>query len=97
MDGEVLLGYLMALAWLGLFVYIPISDIRRAGSVSAWLRECGRDPIGSAASVLIGAGCCAFLLWMLTGGAVPVKLALLAPAGVVVMAVHRRFKRSKTK
>ena len=43
MDGEAILGYLMALAWLVLFVYIPISDIRRAGSVGAWLRECGRD------------------------------------------------------
>ena len=97
MDGEAILGYLKALAWLVLFVYIPISDIRRAGSLGVWLRNCARDPIRSAASVLIGAGCCAFLLWLLTGGAVSVKLALLAPAGFLIVVLHNKYGRAGTK
>jgi len=97
MDGEVILGYLMALAWLGWFVYIPISDIRRAGSVRAWLRQCWRDPIASAAGLVVGAGSCAFLLWMLTDGAVSVKLALLAPAGILIMVLQSKFGRAGTK
>ncbi len=97
MDSEIILGGLMALAWLGVFVYLPILSIREAGSVRAWLRECVREPIASLASVLIALGCCAFLLWMLTGGAVPVKLALMAPAGFLVAIVHHRSRRPKAK
>ena len=97
MDGDVILGYLAALALLGLFVCLPISDIRRAGSLSAWLRECGRDVIASAASVLIWAGSCMFLLWMLTDGAVPVKMALLAPAGFAVMVLNGKLRRAGAK
>lgn len=97
MGGESVLGYLMATAWLGLLVYIPVLGVRRAGSFGAWLRECGRDPVGSSASVLIGAGCCGFLLWLLTGGMVPVKLALLAPAGLVVMVLRRCAGRTGAK
>ena len=97
MDDEVILGYLMALAWLGLFVYIPISDIRRAGSVGAWLSECGRDPIGSMGGVLIAVGCCAFLMWLLTDGVVSVRLVLLAPAGFVVLVLHHSFRGSGPK
>jgi hypothetical protein len=87
----------MAPAWLGVFVYLPILSIREAGSVRAWLRECLREPIASLAGLLIALGCCAFLLWMLTGGAVPVRLAPIAPAGFLVAILHQRSRRPKQK
>jgi len=94
MDGEELLGYCVALAWLGQFVYLPVSDIRRAGSIAAWAREHMRTPLESVGSILVWAGCTAFLLWLLTGGAVSIKLALLAPAGIVLLlALHRHRRR----
>jgi hypothetical protein len=94
MDGEELLGYLLALAWLGMFVYLAASDIRRAGSFAAWARELMRNPLESFGSILIWAGCTAFLLWLLTGGAVSVKLALMAPVGIVMLLAFHRFRRS---
>ena len=97
MDSETILGGLMAVAWLAVFVYIPISDIRRAGSMRAWLLDCAHQPIASLGSTLIALGCCAFLLWMLTGGAVPVKFALMAPAGFLVAILHHWSRRPKAK
>jgi hypothetical protein len=46
---------------------------------------------------MVGAGSCAFLLWMLTDGAVSVKLALLAPAGILIMVLQSKFGRAGTK
>ena len=47
MDHEAALGLVAALAWLGLFLYLPWRSARDAGSLRAWLLGRAKDPIGS--------------------------------------------------
>lgn len=92
MDEDVVLGYLLAAAALSALVYVPLKDIQRTGSLSKWARRVAAKPIEGAATVLMWVGMCAFFLWMLTGGRVPIAIALAAPVGVLLLIVSRRSK-----
>jgi len=94
-DDETVLGWFVAVAWLGLLVYLPIRAIRDAGSIAAWIRECWQDPLGSLCSVLMALGMGDFLLWLVTDGAVPVKFALLGAAGFAGHFVQHASRKSK--
>ena len=62
-DPEVFLGWVLAIAWLGVFVYLPISSLRDGG-LHGWLAEIRRRPALSFAAVALWIGCMAFLIWV---------------------------------
>jgi hypothetical protein len=91
-DEDVFLGWIVAGAWLGLFLYLPISSVRTHG-FRAFALDAVRHPLTSVGSALMWMGTCVFLLWILTADAVPVQWALLAIPGWGLMSAGHRYKR----
>jgi len=90
MDGEDLLGYLMALAWACALIYIVVLEVKEAGSLWAWLTKLRTKPMTALASVLMWVGMMGFILWLLTGGRIPPHVALAAPVGFgLLIAAHK--------
>lgn len=92
MDGEDVLGYLMALAWGGALIYMVVLEVREAGSLWAWISKLWTKPITSLASILMWLGMMGFILYLITAGRVPPYLILAAPLGFGLLFLAKRLK-----
>lgn len=87
MDAEDVAGLAVAAAWLGLFLYLPVAGVRRAGSLQSWLQECARTPVMSLAAAAVAIACCTLLAWLLTGGWMPSRVPWLVLFVILVLVV----------
>ena len=87
------LGWIVACAWMVLLIYAPLSDIRRLGSVRAWLLDTFRHPLEALGGVMVWVAIGSFVLWMQTDGRWPVQLALFAIPGFLCLFIGRRAHR----
>ena len=62
-DPEAFLGWIISIALLAAFAYLPISSLRDSG-LRGWFAELRRRPAVSLTAVALWIGCMAFLIWI---------------------------------